>query len=1297
MIKKFLNWKGGLIIGATSAILIAAIASPIVGNKAIAASYEKKLLKEKTGDNEEVKLVQKFSLTRDKFKELVGNLKIKEEYKTKFTASLALELQKSYSFDLSDAIDWKPLQDQDKSMTFELKVTNQTQVENGVIKNIDVIGTDETNHIYYSEQGSIKGFATNSEFNAENNNSNFFFDPSRSSIKVQKDVKDKTATSVALELQKLFSSQITTSLASKSADTTAPANPNNPTGSGKDSQSQSQSTTSAEFTKELQRGPKQAEGQTQASETSTATTTPATTDVERSKELAKAFKYALSKVGIYSLKDKTGEFTFLPDSYYVEPVVDSNNKLKFSDVNNFNETLSIDVNIVGPEGSKTPTKLSFSNLGKASQETQEKLIESFNSSYRLKPGIAKALVEAKLGIADVIYASTLPTQLEGKAPFNQEGANLKDFGFWFEAVEGQKFGLDTKTSNLRKFKITIAKDNASPSDEEIATLKANGSIKLSVEYSQKDDNNNPEGFTSTSATTFEAGTNLIVDTRSDFVDQLVADISPELASSEYSAQTKFVGKESIQSEYVNDTTVAKQPTSETTTPAKASESHDATSQGPSQGQKAQVAQQTQANGDTHQQAHTDTSQGTQAQTQAATSQAQHTDQGSASVTEHSQTPETNKTESTGEKRIKSTSGLSFEISPKAPILFANHLDTAISTFSQNPTLAINQLSFELNQSGNGATFKGKTYGEYIKEILTSLSQQLPEGLTLALEGDFNSKIDEYTVWVKVMEGSKVLKKYSFTISNVSAPNYAYDAASRFGANVFVDATFDKLVGSSPRNKKEKAKGGTTSATDKTILTSGLFNYNNLNQLFEDSQARDIQTTNISTTHQIEITNKIIQEKQGLKASKDGIALNAKNKVLTFSAKEVKLTSEGSGTQKKLTGTPLSEDFTTLKNGTLWLAFKASKLADKGRTYFLTSKTSSNENQVGLFIQKLPTITDAIKDQKGVKNIEKNSYVIGISYVNVTGSNTDAQKASGDIVALFTAPSDGIIQKNDNKVFELKSGDSHTTADNGNEYDKSIFKNTFSGNVDYGDFISKTNNEDPTLLLEINIQNLPDAAKTSDIRNTMKFTLYSSAVKDPLNNPIKSEFSQPVYVGENGSKKATSFINRGIDFTKIGGPYASATNYITFKAMAVFKDKDANGITQNSNIRRQIAKAFIDQYFTEPQEAPTQPSASVTQPQTSGNPSSNTHNGGGGAKQVQAGHNGSNPSKPGSATQGHTSTPQPNSASHNSGSSVSHTDSASSPAPAGSSGTSVTPAASTGSGAPTTSNHQTTSSGQGGKK
>lgn len=1189
MIKKFLNWKGGLIIGATSAILIAAIASPIVGNKAIAASYEKKLLKEKTGDNEEVKLVQKFSLTRDKFKELVGNLKIKEEYKTKFTASLALELQKSYSFDLSDAIDWKPLQDQDKSMAFELKVTNQTQVEDGVIKNIDVIGTDETNHIYYTEQGSIKGFATQSEFNAENNNSNFFFDPSRSSIKVQKDIKDKTATSVALELQKLFSSQITTSLASKSADTTAPANPNNPTGSGKDSQSQSQSTTSAEFTKELQRGPKQAEGQTPA-----VTTTPATTDVERSKELAKAFKYALSKVGIYSLKDKAGEFTFLPDSYYVEPVVDSNNKLKFSDVNNFNETLSIDVNIVGPEGSKTPTKLSFSNLGKASQETQEKLIKSFNSSYRLKPGIAKALAEAKLGIADVIYASTLPTQLEGKAPFNQEGANLKDFGFWFEAVQGQKFGLDTKTSNLRKFKITIAKDNARPSDEEIATLKANGSIKLSVEYSQKDDNNNPEGFTSTSATTFEAGTNLIIDTRSDFVDQLVADISPELASSEYSAQTKFVGKESIDSSYVDDTTVAKQPASDTTTPAKASESHDAASS--SQGQKTQGAQQSQAS-DTHQQTNTDTFQGTQAQTQAATSQAQQTDQGSASVTQHSQTSETNKTESTSDKTINSTSGLSFEISPKAPILFANHLDTAISTFSQNPTLAINQLSFELDQSGNGATFKGKTYGEYIKEILTSLSQQLPEGLTLALEGDFNSKIDEYTVWVKVMEGSKVLKKYSFTISNVSAPNYAYDAASRFGANVFVDATFDKLVGSSPRNKKEKVTSGTT---DKTILTSGLLNYNNLNQLFEDSQTRDIQTTT-PNTNPIEITNQIIQK--GLKASKDGIALNAKNKVLTFSApKEVKLTPEGSGTQKKLTGTPLSTDFTTLKNGTLWLAFKASKLADKGRTYFLTSETSNDDNKVGLFIQKLPTITNGIKDEKGVQNIKKNSYVIGISYKNVIGSNQQTEKASGDIVALFTEPSDGIIQKTDKKVFELKSGDASTTATTGNEYDKSIFENKFSGNISYGDFI--TDDNDPTLLLEINIQNLPDAAKTSDIRNTMKFTLYSSAVKDPLNNPIQSTFSQPVYVGQKGSEKATSFINRGIDFTKIGGPYASATNYITFKAMAVFKDKDANGITQDSNIRRQIAKAFIDQYFTEPQKAPTQP-------QTSGNPSSNTHNVGGG--------------------------------------------------------------------------------------
>lgn len=1084
MIKKFLNWKGGLIIGATSAIVIAAVASPIISSNAITASYKQKL--NERNDNEATALlVQKFNFTYSQFKTAIQNLTLKDTYKGKLSASLALKLHndKSYGFELTDAIDFTDLNKLDSNMEFEVLTDSETNPSGNSIDKVYVIGIDAKNKIHYKAHGTISGFAPEDSQEA----SSLLFDSEKSSIKVNKEVKDKTATAVALELQKLFSQQIEilkTKSASSTIKTTTPPQ-----------KGQSNETTSAE-------GVKSIVGPTPKASGATESTTDASQTTMSSEKIAEAFKSALIGVGGLSLKDSNGDFTILPDSYYIEPVVDENNQLRFSNVDNINQTLSIHVKVFDKNNNSkaiSETTLNFDNLGETSEVNQEALINSFNSSYELKPGIAKALKAANVSIADVVYGDSIPAQLKEIDGFKDEQhPNVKDFDLWFEPVKTQKFGISLKPK-FKKFHIAIAQGDGVLTSDEIDALKANHSLKLSITYSQHKEKNEdksdkliPQGFNWVDKWYFQAGTNLVVDTRSEFINQLVADASPILAASYYNLGTL----------------VAK--TLATTT--------------------------------TNQQSNN---------TQSESSQS---DQASVSVAKDNQ-----------------VSRLVLRISSKAPILFANHLDAAIDAFNKNyatnTDLALSQLVTLLNRSGDGSTFNKKTYGEYVKETLTLLKSLLPQNVTIALKGQFNKEFGNYIVLVKTMFGSTILNTYSFIIANVSAPNYAYDVASQYGANVFVDATFKKLVGVIPKLKENTE---TSKKVTKATLSSSLLNYNNFEQSF-NTKTSDLQLP-ISTPPKKpeEITEGVkVLTSKGIQASNAGIALNKGS--LTFS----------SPTTNKSAKTKVD---TTLTNGTLWFAFKASALQDNFKTYFLQSRNELSggmEGSVGLFIQKMPAADTSISSQMGIKqldSIKNNVYVIGITYKDVKGKESDAEKVDGEhnIVALFTVPTNSEIKKDNNRVFQLKSSGAANT---GNEYNNSTFKNKFSGNVYYSDFISKANNDDPTLLLEINIKNLPDPNKATNINNIINFSLYSSAIKDPLNNSIQSVFTQPVYVTD-VTKKATSFISRGIDFGKIGDDTSNEHNYITFKAMAVFKDNDQNGVTQNEEVRRKIAKAFIDQYFNE---------------------------------------------------------------------------------------------------------------------
>lgn len=1017
MIKKFFNWKGALVIGGTSAILIAAIAAPIVGKNAVIADYDKKVnLANKTKEKANIVSGSTSDFAYSDFDLLVKNLTLNSKYKGKISSKLALDLHndKSYSFELIDAVDLSALKQKDPDMHFELRTVAATEDKNnisvaqpGVIKNVYVIGINTKTKSYFRSFGDISGFSTNSD-----QSNNFLVNSDLSSIQVKNDLEfdNHSPSNIALELQKFFTSELTSNLS-----TSVPG------------------TTSANGVRVLS-----------ANEVVAVSS--------ESDKNSRAFLSALSKIGGLTLKDSQGNLTVIPAGYKLEPVVDQNNKLKFTNVDDIAKTLSIDVNIVDLNGVAYPAKLSFTNLGTISQDTKDKILASFSKNYSLKSGIAQALKTAGTNIAQVVYGDSLPEKLASLPIFKDSASKVKDFDFWFQKTSSNT--NSENVDNLSSLKFSI--DETKPSDEQIKT----GSIKLTLNFDQQLTNENdiPQGLNIENSKDLKSGTSLILDTRGEVISQ-------EL-STDADANALELGT------------------------------------------------------------------------------------------------------------------IDLQIGQKAPILFANHLDDAISDFnnnsngfSKNDGYAAERLALVLDQSGNGQTkgSKNQTYGQYIKGILTTLATNLPEGAQIQLKGQFNKEKSDYIVLVETKSASQVLNTYSFKISNVSAPNEAYDVAAKYGADVFLDATFDKLV-----NKNTSGQ------------ISSLQNYDSKSQQF--SSRKDNLSYGIGRSFYI--------------------------------GKDI---------------TP------TLKNGSLWIAFKASQLEDGKKTYILES--SNKENAVNLFIQKVPS---------DVKNVEtndakhiKNTYVIALEYKKA--KNDKSEEKTGNIVALFTAPY--TIKNNNtttdplnsggtspiNPPFELYESGKARAFEEDFKTDKADFYNYYNGNLKGTDFLSKDKG-DPTLLLEINISNyekskgyrdldqpgLQQNGQTSTnnglkdvflstIPSTISFTLYSSAVNEPLNNPIRSNLSLAnktldllgllggLVQGAPGAipgvpgvgvpglgaagPKDTVFITRGIDYDTIRGIANGDTNHddhnhITFKAMAVYNgDADYNP-TSEPKVRREIAKAFIDRYFNE---------------------------------------------------------------------------------------------------------------------
>ncbi|AHH45252.1 P110/LppT family adhesin N-terminal domain [Mesomycoplasma bovoculi] len=1019
MIKKFFNWKGALVIGGTSAILIAAIAAPIVGKNAVIADYDKKVnLANKTKEKANIVSGSTSDFAYSDFDSLVKNLTLNSQYKGKISSKLALDLHndKSYSFELIDAVDLSALKQKDPDMHFELRTVAATEDKNnisvaqpGVIKNVYVIGINTKTKSYFRSFGDISGFSTNSD-----QSNNFLVNSDLSSIQVKNDLEfdNHSPSNIALELQKFFTDELTSNLS-----TSVPG------------------TTSANGVRVLS-----------ANEVVAVSS--------QSDKNSRAFLSALSKIGGLTLKDSQGNLTVIPAGYKLEPVVDQNNKLKFTNVDDIAKTLSIDVNIVDLNGVAYPAKLSFTNLGTISQDTKDKILASFSKNYSLKSGIAQALKTAGTNIAQVVYGDSLPEKLASSPIFKDNASKVKDFDFWF-----QKTGSNTNSENvdnLSSFKFSI--DETKPSDEQIKT----GSIKLTLNFDQQLTNENdiPQGLNIENSTNLKSGTSLILDTRGEVISQ------------------------------------------ELSTDADAS--------------------------------------------------------------------------------ALESGAIDLQIGQKAPILFANHLDDAIADFNNNnfskdDGYAVERLALVLDQSGNGQTkgSKNQTYGQYIKGILTTLATNLPEGAQIQLKGQFNKEKSDYTVLVETKSASQVLNTYSFKISNVSALNEAYDVAAKYGADVFLDATFDKLV-----NKNKNGQ------------ISSLQNYDAKSQQFSSRKDNNL--------------------------------------------------SYGIGRSFYI-----DKDITpTLKNGSLWIAFKASQLEDGKKTYILES--SNKENAVNLFIQKVPSDVKNVKtdDEKHIKN----TYVIALEYKKAKNDGSDSKEKTGNIVALFTAPyiirnnnttSDPSGGQNDiHPPFELYESGKARAFQTDFQTDKADFYNYYSGNLKGTDFLSKDKG-DPTLLLEINISNYEKSKNYRDldqpelhqkghtstdsglkdvflstIPSTISFTLYSSAVNEPLNNPIRSSLSLanktldllgalgsalgglvpgapgaiPGVPGIGGigaatGPKDTVFITRGIDYDTIHGIANGDTNHddhnhITFKAMAVYNgDADYNP-TSEPKVRREIAKAFIDQYFNE---------------------------------------------------------------------------------------------------------------------
>lgn len=1209
MLKKLLNWKVGLIVGVSTAAFIAIVASPLVAQKSETRDYQKKYSLLNRDITKAKELSSTFALPKAKFQELAQQLSLNSLYKNKLSAQTALDLHndKSYVFELVNAVDFTPFTELDPNMKFELRTVTPTEnsgllttVENNTIKNVILTGIDTTNHIYYESTGNISGFGTSDG----QDTGDFFIDQFRSGLEVHSNIAfgDKPATLTALALEQAFDQAYQefkapvapTAPATGSATTQTPTETTTP---------EANSATQASQSSESQTAPApQASGTEAAQPAAKETTSVAKVETKRdySNAAARAFAAMLPKTASLNLINRQGNATLLPQGYILEPKL-VNDKLSFTNLDDVNKTLSLEMQIIRPDKTVIPVELSVTNLSQVESNFANEIQTNFSKSYRIKPELAQLLNDTGLSLASIIYADAIPKALTDyvtpatpaapaqtttpAAPATEQEAtpaeNQTQSGSSDQVASTQTQQPTTSESQTSQSSTTPPTQSgqaASSSESSAATETSTGTEKAkSAEGTSKVViPTKAEGRVSDAVVKLFEGKTLADLQKFDFWYEKTTDLSG-LLNTNNNALQKYSNFSVDFAKNANGTLT--QPSQSdvangkilfnfdyATTFAKPIKLPSGVKVNPDQENSVLQSANIEINGDV------EALRGQLAslfkglsttinlvESKYAYTFANDLDSAfvplakafEATVKAKSTTPST-----TGSTQTPAASNAS-NAAAKAPA--AKSVVSAGNTGINNAgagffTYLNNAGSLQDSQKQG----KIKTPGDLVRSLIDKFAQSgLPNmSITSSFDGNYHISFN--------VQNAQASANYVITIQGIKPTSTAWSTIKQYSPTVFFDAT-GASVGTSEAVEGKPATLTLSDLRDKT---------------------REWKADSGVPKHD----------------SVDGVTLGKAS--VSF--------------DNKSKGLKLSDDATKLTNGSLFMAFSVDQLP-KGidKLYLLKSAVSSDDKDkapqtINVFIQKTPKLDTSVKTE--LESV-KDSYIIGLEYgaepatagagaaanaaaTSSTGTGGVAATATttpaATIIGLFTDPTKKALTGASSGDKAIVIGKQGTQVDLG----KTTFsQDVFNGYKDMEDFLI-TKGE--TLLLEINISqgtqtggsgSTGTAAQNS---KTIEFILRSSKNNDPLNKYIKSTLTFGNTGGAGGSGSAGSavgadkglaYLQRGIDFHTIGGRSALANQgSFNLKGFAVFNDdqtqKDAQGFTTLSRptTRSSIAKAFIDQYF-----------------------------------------------------------------------------------------------------------------------
>lgn len=1210
MLKKLLNWKVGLIVGVSTAAFIAIVASPLVAQNKVKQDYQKKYALLNRDITKAKELSSTFALSEAKFKELAQQLSLNSLYKNRLSAQTALELHndKSYVFELVNAVDFTPFTELDPNMKFELRTVTPTEensgsltiVENNTIKNVILTGIDTTNHIYYQSTGNItSGFGTSDG----QDTGDFFVDDSKSGLEVHSNIAfgDKPATLTALALEQAFDqayqefkapvAPVAPSTGSASTQTATPE-ANSATQTSQANQAQP-ATTEASQTPAAQPAPAPQTSGTEAAQPAAKEATSVAkveTKKDYSNPAARAFAAMLPKTASLNLINRQGNVTLLPQGYILEPKL-VNDKLSFTNLDDVNKTLALQMQIIRPDKTVIPVELSVTNLSQVESNFANEVQTNFSKSYRIKPELAQLLNDTGLSLASIIYADAIPQALSDyvkpvapAAPAQTTTPAAPATSQEATPAESQtQSGSSDQTASTQTQQPTTSESQTSQSSTTPSTQSgqaASSSSSAASTGAQKAKSaegtskvvvpTKAEGRASDAVVKLFAGKTLADLQKFDFWYEQTADLSGLLntnnnAPQKYSDFSVDFAKNAngtltqpSQSDVVSGkilfnfdyaTTFAKPiklPSGVKVNPDKQNsvlQSANIEINGDVEalrGQLASLFKGSSTNINLVESKYAYTFANDLDSAFAPLAQAFE-----ATVKVKSTTPSaTGSTQTTAASNASAPAAKAPAAKPVVSVGNARINNAGAGFF----TYLNNAGSLEDSQKQG----KIKTPGDLVKSLIDKFAQSgLPNmSITSSFDGDYHISFN--------VQNAQASANYVITISGIKPTNTAWSAIKQLSPTVFFDATgasvgFDK----------------STDANKQSVLS------------LSDLRDKTLEWKADSGVPKFD--------------SVDGVTLGKSS--LSF--------------DNKSKGLKLSDDVTKLTNGSLFMAFSVDQLP-KGvdKLYLLKSAVSSSDEKdkapqmINVFIQKTPKLDSSVQTE--LESV-KDSYIIGLEYgeepkatqaaegagaaanaaaTSSTGTGgvaaTTTTTPAATIIGLFTDPKDIDNAKSGgssaiDKPFVIGKESTSVTLGDG-----ATFKQEFNGYKNMEDFLI-TKGE--TLLLEMNVNKESKA---------IEFILRSSKNNDPLNKYIKSTltFASAAAKGSKGGPgsavspaQGEKYLERGIDFHTIGGRSALANQgSFNLKGFAVFNDdqtqKDPQGFTTLSRptTRSAIAKAFIDQYF-----------------------------------------------------------------------------------------------------------------------